>query len=82
MTIKVKFRCTEKNNRGYSPSDKPTCSVKLQAVSDPANKTWAKYTPGGSVELTIDNPEAYEAFELGKFYFAAFTPAPSTEAEE
>lgn len=50
--------------------------------TDDANKTWAKYTPGGRIELTIDNPDAFEYFELGKSYFIDFSDAPAKEVEE
>lgn len=41
----------------------------------PENKTWSKYTPTGECRLTITNPEAIDAFEVGKEYFLDFTPA-------
>lgn len=40
----------------------------------PENKEWSKFTPGGSVELQISNPPARGKFEVGKEYFADFTP--------
>ena len=39
------------------------------------NKSFAKYTPAGEISLTITNPAAIEAFELGKAYYIDFTPA-------
>lgn len=78
MTVRAKFRVTEKNNRApYNADGKPTCTVVLSAVNGEKaeNKSWAKYTPSGQLTMSIDNPEAYDAFELGKEYFLDFTPA-------
>lgn len=78
MSIRAKFRVIEKNNRAsYQKDGKPTCVVVLAAVygDTPENKTWAAATPNGRVEMNIDNPAAYDAFELGKEYFLDFTPA-------
>ena len=82
--VRCKMICIEKADRvsHYQSNPPKTSSVKLAAVSDDTNKTWAKYTPGGSVELHIDNPEAVDHFVLGQAYFVDFTEAPGTEAEE
>lgn len=39
------------------------------------NAKWAKATPGGSLQLTISNPDAFGAFEPGKEYFVDIAPA-------
>lgn len=39
------------------------------------NKSFSKWTPNGKVEMTITNPDAIEAFDLGKPYYIDFTPA-------
>ena len=81
--IRAKFRVVEKINRAnYTQGGPPTCHVKLSAANDPGNKSWAQYTPSGSIEMQIDNPGAYEAFELGRHYLVEFTPAPAAEADE
>lgn len=81
--VRCKMIVTEKKNMMSQWGDKrPTCSVKLSAVQGEENKTWAKYTPSGSIELQIDNPNAYEAFVLGQTYFVDFRPAPEKEADE
>jgi hypothetical protein len=79
------MRVTEKRNIAPWQSDgtgKPTCMVKLGAVGAPDNKTWSEATPSGSVELSISNTAAYDAFTLGEFYFVDFTVAPAKEADE
>lgn len=81
--VRCKMRVVEKKNVvGYYGDGRPTCHVKLSAVTDEGNKSWAKYTPSGSIELQIDNPDAYDAFELGQHYFVDFTKAPAREADE
>lgn len=82
MTIRCKMIVQEKKNQQYSAGSKPICTVRLNAVTDDTNKTWAQYTPSGSVELQISNPEAYDAFKLGETYFVDFTVAPAKEADE
>lgn len=54
----------------------PLCSIMLTAVPGAENTMWRKYVPSGQFELTIDNPEAYGAFELGRTYLVDFTVAP------
>jgi hypothetical protein len=56
--------------------------VKLAAVSDPANKSWATATPCGTVELQINNPEAFDQLKVGAYFFVDFTPAPAKESDE
>ena len=84
MAVRAKFRVIERTERTYSsaPAPKTQESVKLIAVTDEANKSWAKYTPSGSIEMSIDNPAALDQFKVGDVFFVDFTPAPATEAEE
>jgi hypothetical protein len=58
--------------------------VQLSAVCDAQNKTWAKYTPNGRVELSLDDPAtpAFEQLQKGTFFFVDFTPAPQAEKDE
>jgi hypothetical protein len=76
------MKVVERKNMMWYSADRPTTAVVLTAVTDDANKTWAKYTPSGKIELSIDNPDAYEAFVLGKTYFIDFSEAPAKEADE
>lgn len=80
--VRCKMKVVERKNQVWYSSDKPTTAVVLTPVSGDENKTWAKYTPGGKIELTIDNPQAYDYFELGKTYFVDFSDAPEAEADE
>lgn len=50
-------------------------TVKLTAVMGEENKPWSQYTPSGSVEIAITNPDAVKQFTVGGLYFVDFTPA-------
>lgn len=41
-----------------------------------AGERFHKYTPCGSIELTIDNPPASEQFAPGGAFYVDFTPVP------
>lgn len=85
MSVRCKMRVQEKKSLAPWQTDgsgKPTAIVVLRAVGGPDNKSWAAATPSGTVELAIDNVEAYDAFKLGEFYFIDFTAAPAKEADE
>jgi hypothetical protein len=81
MSVRAKFRCTEKTSRssasGYGEKPQPvdTEEVTLVAVMGDENKEWSKWTPSGSLKMQINNPAALAAFEVGKDYFLDFTPA-------
>lgn len=52
--------------------------VKLHAVysskEGSANAAWAKATPAGTLELTIDNPGAHDIVKAGQFYYVDLIP--------
>lgn len=59
-----------------------TEEVKLNAVygkDGSANKQWSKYTPSGSLEAKIDNPEAQAFFKAGKEYIVDIREAGPDE---
>ena len=85
MKVRCKMKVTEVVDRSssYAPGNvQESHQVKLQPVTDKLNATWAKYTPGGSVDLTINNPEAFSQFKVGETYFVDFYSAPAAEADE
>lgn len=82
MSVRAKFRCTEKLNRRSAgsygaPSPADTSEVKFAAVSGPENAPWSKYTPSGELRMSITNPEALAAFEVGVDYYLDITPVPA-----
>lgn len=77
MNIKAKFKClavVEDNDHG---GNKIQEQVSLCPVINDSedNKNWSKWTPSGSLSMTITNPDAWGAFEVNKEYFVDFTPA-------
>lgn len=53
-------------------------TVELQAVTREhcaENEAFWKYTPSGSIRMSITNPDAMALFEVGKLYYIDFTPA-------
>lgn len=51
--------------------------VSLQAVTAerPENREWSQYTPSGELRLTVTNPDAFGAIEIGSEYLVDITPA-------
>ena len=85
MAVIAKFICIEKTdqfNQWSNPTGKTQSRVKLGVANGPDNKTWAKYTPAGTLEMTIDNPDAFDMFKLGQAYRVTFTEVPFAESEE
>jgi len=73
MSVRAKFQLNSITSYAYGGKQ-----LKFQAVYDTSteeNRRFAKATPSGSMEMVIDNPEAVAQFELGKFYYADFSPA-------
>ena len=73
--VRGKFQLIEVRSHSYTPSAKTLVFSTVYDTSTPENARFTKATPSGRLEMTVDNPAALEAFELGKFYYADFTPA-------
>lgn len=55
-------------------------SVRLSAVCrGEDNKTWAQYTPVGTIEMNILNESALAQFVPGDELYVDFSPAPKGE---
>ncbi len=54
-------------------------SLKFSAVYDDGiakeNAGFSKATPWGTIEVSIDNPEALAQYEIGKYYYFDSNPA-------
>lgn len=48
------------------------------ATAGEENKGWSKYTPAGSIQMTIDNELALAQFKPGEHVGVLFTPTPET----
>lgn len=78
MTVRAKFYVYTASSTSYYPGKKAPdqTTVKLHAASGPGNEEWAQATPGGSLELTISNPDAYRQFEVGQYVMLTLEPVP------
>ncbi len=74
--VRAKMRCQSVVVNGENEQ------VSLHPVYDEQNKSWSKWTPAGSVSLTINNPDAQGKFKADEIYYVDFTVAPATEAAE
>jgi hypothetical protein len=83
MSVRAKFQVTQiSQSTAWGNGPHETSEVTMNAVSGEANKTWSKWTPGGTLKMQINNPEALNQFKIGEFYFLDFSPAPAKEADE
>lgn len=85
MSVRAKFVVQSYETRLDRSGDGAELrTVKLTAVySDtPENKKFFRWTPNGTIEIGVLNPEAWKQFELGKEYYVDFTPAFVRESDE
>lgn len=72
MAVRAKVYCNAKTEREvhfvtvYEPD----------ASKDTENARFTKASPWGDIRMGIDNPEAIKQFEVNKYYYVDFTPAP------
>jgi hypothetical protein len=70
MQIRAKFKC-------MSVEKQEGCEiVKLFAVNSAdgkGNESWAKWTPSGNLQMTINAEGAVDVFKPGDVYFLDFT---------
>jgi hypothetical protein len=74
MKVRAKFFCCGKKAVQYGPGHPLYNIVELSPASGKGNEAWSEAPPSGKIELTITNPQALAAFEVGKFYFVDFIP--------
>jgi len=76
--IRAKFICESVTDFGKEAAERVT----LRAIHGKGNESWSKWTPGGSLELSISNPEARGKFVPKQAYYLDFSDAPQTEPGE
>jgi len=77
MNVRAKFKVTSvQHNEGG------VVGVSLTAIHGADNRTWSKWTPSGSLTMTITNPDASSQFVPGKCVFLDFSEAPDKESDE
>ncbi len=69
--LKAKFKCQQVNKFEYGQQ------AHLQAVygTGEENKSYSTATPSGKLELTINNPNAFDFFKPGGEYYLNITEA-------
>lgn len=77
MSVRAKFQCSsvmifQGESREYTFS-----AVYGKDGTD--NAQWSKWTPNGSLIMTINNPECFDKFEVGEEYYLDFTKAEKVE---
>lgn len=67
--VQCKFRVSQIIQNEYNPEAKQLVLTAVQG------EPFGRYTPSGSINMQILNPEAAKQFELGKEYFVEFKKA-------
>jgi hypothetical protein len=75
MAVRAKFKCDSKVLTEQGGSE--VCRLNFSASHGDGkdNKDWSKWTPAGSLSMTISNPEAFGWFEQGAEYYLDFSKA-------
>ncbi len=74
MSVRAKFKChSKKVSEGENPQAQLTFFASYGEGAD--NRDWSKWTPSGSLNMSITNPAAFNWFEEGKEYYLDFTEA-------
>jgi len=74
--VRAKFNVAEITRYGNSGGGKVI--LKPVVGSSEENKRFWNYTPSGTIEMWIDNSEAFNVFEFGEYYID-FTKADNNE---
>lgn len=74
--MRAKFRCQSVTTH---ESGSRFCELYAVHSGSEENKSFAKYTPGANLSITIDpSTDAFNFFTPGKEYYLDFTEAAST----
>lgn len=71
--VRAKFRLAEVTSFGNTGMQKFKFSA-VQDTSIPEDAQFTKYTPSGTLEMSVDNPPAQAQFKVGDYYYLDFTP--------
>lgn len=80
--VRAKFAVSEHRTVQWSSQGTPQTTVILTPQYDSSieeDRRFAKATPSGRMELTIDNPPALAAFPLGSVHYVDFTVVPEPQ---
>ena len=69
-SIRAKFKCA-----AVTKYEGGSEGVELHAVTTgPGNESWSKWTPSGTLKMSITNPDAQGMFQAGKSYYIDVSP--------
>ena len=76
MSVRTKFVCTTRDpgdtgNVSFAPVHK----IDQTTGDNSENEAFGKWTPCGSISLTINNPDAFKQFSSGDYYYVDFSLA-------
>ena len=76
--VRALFRCSSVTHQKNTPrpDENTVRRFKFDAMYDdgvPEHERYARYTPSGELNITVDNPSV--DWEVGKLYFLDFTEA-------
>lgn len=75
MSVRAKFIVSEKKESHSTPEAVFTITMTPVTSGSEENDTFYKYTPGGQLVLSVLNPAAAAAFEVGSQYYLDFSRA-------
>lgn len=74
-TVRGKFKCESKAEVYWNANARVIRFTAVCNDGTPENQRFHRYTPSGSLEMTVDNPAASEFFVLGEAYYLDFSKA-------
>lgn len=78
MRAKVSVTFVEKTDWCEQLSFMPVCDSGFGPEGESEDNTYARYTPAGSIQLTVTNPELYGKFTVGQKFYVDFTSADAS----
>lgn len=84
MVMRAKFYVSAVADNAPQGGKVVSKSVTMFAVGGIDNKKWAEYTPGGSLQMTIDNPALIGEkfpFKAGSYVYLDISEAPEKDLE-
>ena len=82
MGLRAKMRCTSvtSHDAGAGQVNELVTLIAVSKDGSEDNKTWAKFTPSGTLALTITNPEAQARMKPGREYYVDLEEVAAAEA--
>lgn len=78
-TMRAKMEVREVLGSATSPMQtlkmNPVCTAPFGPNGESEDNTYARWTPSGSLELCITNPDLAGKFTVGQKFYVDFTPA-------